>query len=285
MAKSLIIMTLLATLFYLVKYLQPVAEPVLPGKVATSRQEKPPAEPQGDAPDGFNPAVVDPLPDINKGYIFSEKRSYEKEDPANAVNAAPVEQGPDPLTSVLYSGSVIAGELRRALVLYQEQPTASAPRRPSPGRAQAPATAQGAFLKKQLNQGDHFLGYVLATVEPDRIVFEKGDRKVEKFLYDKGKNRMAPPEVRQGQELPTEIGGIPLSAMVPPDILEALMAPPSASPAGNSGTGQPRTPPNRVVRRSQRLLGIDSSTNIPGTPVPGLPVPVLPAPGLPVPNK
>jgi hypothetical protein len=282
-------MALLASLFYLVKYIQPVTEPVAPGKVV-SRQEKPAAEAEGDAPSGFNPEVVAPLPDVNKGYVFSEKRKYEKEDPANAAKVAQVEQGPDPLTTVLYSGSIISGDLRRALVIYQELPRDAAPRRSSPGRAQPPAAGQGEMQKKQLNQGDRFLGYVVEAVEPDRIVFAKGDRKVEKFLYDREKKRIEPPEVSQRQVLPTEISGVPIEAIAPPDILAAMMAPstpkrppqrsrvsgPTAvagTPAAEVGSGQAPQPPNRVIRRSQRLMGIDSSLNIPVTPVPGLPVP------------
>jgi hypothetical protein len=290
MVKSLIIAALLTSLFFLVKHLQPVVEPVVSGKVATSRQEKLPAEAQGNEPGGFNPVVVAPLPDVNNGYVFSEKRKYEKDDPANALKAALVEQGPDPLTTVLYSGSLIAGDLRRALVTYQELPKEADPRRSSPGRLQAPAAAQGVIQKKQLNRGDLFLGYVVAAVEPDRVVFEKGDRKVEKFLYDQGKKRMAPPEVSPQQALPTEIGGVPLSAMVPPEVLAALMAPPASgrNPQGSRVSGptlpvdtpavatdkaQDQAPPTPVLRRSQRLMGVDSLINVPVSPVPGLPVP------------
>lgn len=293
MVKSAIILTLLATLFYLVKYGQPVTEPVaVQGKVAKSSPEKkPPAEGQGDGPGGFNPVVATPLPDINAGYVFSDKRKYEKDDPAAAAKAALVEQGPDPLTTVLYAGSLIAGDLRRALVTYQELPK-EADRRRSSGRTQA-AAGQGAVLKKQLNKGDRFLGYVVAAIEPDRLVFEKGDLKVEKFLYDQNKKRLAPPTVEPRQALPTEVGGVPIEAIAPPEVLAALMAPPPTagrspqeprpsgaargavvSPPGAAGTTKAApAAPTPVLRRSQRLLGMDSLLNAPVAPVPGLPVP------------
>jgi hypothetical protein len=294
MVKSVIIMALLASLFYLVKYSQPVAEPVVTGKVASSRPEKPPADAKGDKPAGFNPPVVAPLPDVNAGYVFSEKRKYEKDDPASAAKVAPVDQGPDPLTSLLYSGSLIAGNLRRALVTYQELPREADRSRPPTGRGPAPAPAQGATQNKQLNQGDRFLGYVVASIEPDRIVFEKGDRKVEKFLYDQGKKRMAPPASSPRAAMPTEIGGVPLQAIAPPEILAAMMAPPPSARRPTSGAGAVVSGPlsgvgpagdaagknadaqaqsSRVVRRSQRLLGMESMINVPVTPVPGLPVP------------
>lgn len=293
MVKSAIILTLLATLFYLVKYGQPVTEPVaVQGKVAKKSQEKPPAETQGDGPGGFNPVVATPLPDINAGYVFSDKRKYEKDDPATAAKAALVEQGPDPLTTVLYAGSLIAGDLRRALVTYQELPKEAERRRSSSGRTQA-AAAQGAVLKKQLNKGERFLGYVVAAIEPDRLVFEKGDLKVEKFLYDPSKKRMAPPTAEPRQALPAEVGGVPIEAIAPPEVLAALMAPPSTagrspqeprpggaargavvSPPGAGGTAKAApAAPTPVLRRSQRLLGMDSLLNAPVAPVPGLPVP------------
>jgi hypothetical protein len=292
MVRSLIIIALLASLFYLVKYSQTgTEEPAGPGKVATSRQDKAVAEAQVDESSRFNPSVAAPLPDLNKGYVFSEKRKYEKDEPVEAAKVAVVEQGPDPITSVLYSGSIIVGDLRRALVTYQELAKEAGPSRPG-GRGPAPAPS--APKNKQLNQGDRFLGYLVASVEPDRIVFEKGDLKVEKFLYDRGKTRLAAPELSPREAPPKEVGGVPLQAMAPPEILEALMNPTAArrnlpgarvggptipampSPplaAGDKGGDQAATAQsNRMVRRSQRFLGMDSF-NVPVTPVPGLPVP------------
>lgn len=301
MLRSVIILALLATLFYLVKHIQPVAEPGGAGKTATSRSEAPPVEKvPGDEPGRFNPPVVTPLPDVNKGYVFSEKREFVKDAPPEPGKSAQVEQGPDPLASVLYSGSVIVGNLRRALVSYQEQSRETA-RRPPPGRGSTPAAAQGTVRNKQLHQGDSFLGYVVATIEPDRIVFAKGELKVEKFLYDRNKKRLAAPEPSRRETAPSgEVGGVPLQALAPPEVLEAMMAPssmrstPGTAPGGPSpgvgmsglnseatpidaggvtGRTRPPAPVNRVVRRSQRLLGIDPSVSLPVTPVPGRPVP------------
>lgn len=303
MLRGVIILALLATLVYLVKHIQPVAEPGGAVKVTASRPEPPPVEVvPGDEPGRFNPPVVTPLPDVNKGYVFSEKREFAKEAPPAAGKSAQAEQGPDPLLSVLYSGSVIVGNLRRALVIYQEQPLEAAARRPSPGRGPAVAAAQGVVRNKQLHLGDSFLGYVVAAIEPDRIVFEKGDLKVEKFLHDRNKKRSAVPEPGRREAAPAEIGGVPLQALAPPEVLEALMGQPSAlrslpgsgmggpssgaglsglpsgaTPAGETGgmTGgtQSKTQASRLVRRSQRLLGIDPSITVPVTPVPGRTVP------------
>lgn len=321
MLRSLIVMALLASLFYLVSHLQPAAESVAPVKVAASRQDRPPEGTPDEATGGFNPAVVAPLPDVNKGYIFSEKREVEKDVPVGTGKDDLAEQGPDLLASVVYSGSVIAGDLRRALVLYQEQP--ALPRRLPSGRSQAPTSSPGAIQKKQLNQGDRFLGYLVEAIEADRIVFAKGERKVEKFLYDRDKQRMGATSSGQQEVSSGEVGRVPLQAMAPPEVLEALMmasppsrrpdsgavvggstpgststmlppkamtppevlealrtvSPPSqrpttgASPAGNVGgtNSAAQIQANRVVRRSQRLLGLDPSIDVPVTPVPGRP--------------
>jgi len=290
MLRSVLIMALLGSLFYLLTHLQPASELAQPDKVATSRTEKPAADAHAEEPGGFNPAVPTPLPDVNQGYVFSEQRKYEKDASAGALKAAPAVPGPDLLASVLYSGSVIVGDLRRALVTYQDQSSEAAPRRPLPGRNQAPVN-QGATRNKQLNKGDRFLGYVVAAVEPDRIVFEMADKKVEKFLYDQSKKRLAPPESRSQEPAAPGAGGVPLQAMAPPEVLAALMALPQsrrpvigaargsvpsagAAAAGENGAVvQDSTGANRLVRRSQRILGIDPSIQVPVTPVPGRPIP------------
>lgn len=262
MARIALILALLASLAYMVRYLQPAPEPK-PAKVAAGRSAPAVAEPAAEGTGGFYPAVPEALPDINKGYVFSEKRQIEKDEPP-AAQAALVDPGPDLLASLVYSGSVISGNLRRALVVYQDQPAAAVGRRAGGGRGQQPG-AQGPFQNKQLNQGDRFLGYVVAAIEPDRIVFEKGDRKVEKFLYDRGKNRFKPAEAGRSDAAAPEPGGVPMQAVAPPEVLEAMMNPPAAAPA--------TPPPSRVIRRSQRLLGLDPSIKVPATPVPGRPVP------------
>lgn len=290
MVRSIIILALAVSLFYLVRYLQPGVETAAPAKVATGRLERPQQGLLDGTVAGFNPVVASPLPDVNKDYIFSEKRKFEKDEPVlEAAKMAPVDPGPDLLATVQYTGAVITGDLRRALVVYQDQPAAPAPgRRPTgAGRAPAPPPAAGATQKKQLDQGDRFLGYVVAAVEPDRIVFEKGDQKVEKFLHDRNKKRPAPRVDSPPQEAaagPMEIGGVPLQAIAPPEVLAALLSqPPAKGPAAGAvvggtaggGTGakvdakQPQS--NRMVRRSQRLLGLDPTIDLPLSPVPGLP--------------
>jgi len=299
MVRIATVLALLATLFFLVRHLQPDPPPGFVEKAGPPRPAASAGVEAGEGGGVFNPSVATPLPDVGKGYIFSEKRKIEKDEPPDALKAVQVEQGPDPLETVMYSGSVIAGELRRAVVIYQEQAREASPsRRPARGAAPAPA-AGGGTRNKQLNQGEHFLGYVVESIEPARIVFAKGDRKVEKFLYDQKKKRLEPPEPSRPAAAPvSEPGGVPLQALAPPEVLAALLTPPPPTSgrlargvtparttplapapsvpveqqAAANGSGQ--APPTRVVRRSQRILGIDPSINVPASPVPGLPVPI-----------
>lgn len=303
MVKTLIIMALLASLFYTILHWQPLAEPTAE-KVAVSRVDKASEDSPGPAASGFNPVVPESLPDVEKGYVFSEKRKLEKDLPPEMVKPLVVEPGPEVLDSVTYIGSVIIGDLRRALVIFQEpsRDAAAGPgRRPGgvrrPGAPSAPATVSSSSPQnKQLYLGDRLLGFAVAAIEPERIVFEKGTLKVEKFLYDRNKKRLAVVASRsEASTAPPPIispEGIPLEAMVPPEVAAEVAASPEATkrfmsgggvamspPQGSGGDGsggvgeQAAAPPTRMVRRSQRLSGIDSSIKMPFTPVPGRPVP------------
>ncbi|NTV12756.1 MAG: hypothetical protein HGA96_02290 [Desulfobulbaceae bacterium] len=295
MVKILIAIALLASLFYTVQHLHPPAEPPA-SKVAASRAEKSVEGAPGETPSGFNPVVPESLPDVEKGYIFSEKRRIEKDAPIVEVKPVVVEPGPEVLDSVVYTGSVIIGEMRRALVIFQEPPQAGAPAapatpgtRPGGGRrlGTVAAASPSAPQNKQLHRGDRLLGFVVAAIEPDRIVFEKGTLKVEKFLYDRNKKRLVATTGRAETPPPiTTPGGIPLEAFVPPEVAAEVAASPAAAQRFMAGGGvaRPAAPGDgasdqaaaqsaRMVRRSQRLFSGDSSIKVPFTPVPGRPVP------------
>lgn len=275
MVRILIIMALLASLFYTVRHWQPAAGPA-PGKVAENKAAKPLEEAPGEEEtSGYYPAVPEALPDVEKGYIFSEKRKIEKDVPLEEGKSAVAEPGPEVLDSVAYTGSLIIGDVRRALVTFQDAPREAGPvnhrpggiRRPNPQAAAASSTPQN----KQLLVGDKLLGFVVARIEPNRIVFEKGIHKVEKFLYDRNKKRMEAVATRSEPPPATDSGGIP--AEVPPDLAADAAAAPQRLVPGGGAVQPPPLPANRAVRRSQRLLGIDPSIKVPMSPVPGRPVP------------
>jgi len=267
MVRILIIVALLASLFYTVQNWQPTPE-VTADKVVTNRTVAPAVEAADEKPSGFYPTVPEVLPNVEKGYIFSEKRKIEKEPPPGELKPAVVEPGPEVLDSVAYTGSLIVGETRRALITFQE-PTheegganrkPAAPRRPAVAVAGAPAAGT---QNKQLTPGDRFLGFAVTLIEPGRIVFTKGDLKVEKFLYDRNKKRLA--AVTGRSETPPAVpGGVPPEAFAPPE-----MTPPATTMPAPGATNQS----NRMVRRSQRLSNVDTGIRMPVMPVPGRPTP------------
>ncbi len=304
MVRTLIVMALLASLFFIVQHWQPAAE--LTADRGASLAVKSVTPSPGEEPNGFNPAVPESLPDVEKGYLFSEKRKVEKDAAPGEAKPVAVEPGPEVLDSVTYTGSLIVGDLRRALVIFQEPTREVGPgnRRPVASRRPGappppPPSVQGQPQNKQLIQGDRLLGYVVALIEPDRIIFEKGEQKVEKFLYDRNKKRLAAVIGRSEAPSGAAPGGIPPEAYAPPEMARAMVASLAASPTastnlnsgggvtqsttpgvggdGGAGTGpggsQAAIPATRIMRRSQRLMGADSSFKVPISPVPGRPVP------------
>jgi len=295
MVRTLIIISLLASLFYIVQHWQPAPEPA--GKVIAANQAtKPAEEAKVETPNGFNPVVPEALPDVEKGYIFAEKRKIEKEPPPGAVKPEVVEPGPEVLDSVNYVGSLIIGDTRRALVTYQEPakdpggpggPGVPGGRRPAPiGRRPPPpdAASQGASQNKQLVQGDRLLGYQVGLIEPSRIVFEKGEQKVEKFLYDRKKKRMEAVISRPENSPAAAPGGVQPDGSVTIDVTAAAAVSPDGAqrPGGGAvvtpltgagAAGQAAVQSGRMLRRSQRLLGADPSISVPTMPVPGRPIP------------
>lgn len=276
MVRIFIVIALLASLVYTVRHWQPAPEATV-AKTPANRSETTTAEPPAEtASGGFYPAVPEALPDVEKGYIFSEKRKIEKEPPPGEVKPAVAEPGPEVLDSVAYTGSLILGETRRALVTFQEPsqegPTPHRPTPPKrPGAAPA-APAQGTPQNKQLVPGDRLLGFVVKQIDPDRIVFEKGTLKVEKFLYDRNKQRLIAEAVRS-EPKPAAAAPAPAAQAIPPETpvdTAAIMAANAEQAAAMQA--------NRMSRRSQRLLGADTKSMVP-------PMPVMPVPGRPVPKK
>jgi hypothetical protein len=176
------------------------------------------------------------------------------------------------LEQVFYSGSLIIGEKRQALVTYQQNNTGG--RRPGRsldrGRAAA-AEAQSGYQNKVLKPGDRFMGYEVAAIEPEKIVFKKGGEKVEKFLFDQNKKRPVVNEPPRPAPAPAPANGqtgVNAPVMTPPFNL-----PPNVRIAPVGGAGSPPSATRRS-RRSQRLLGTNPPPAVPAQPVP----PAQPAP-------
>jgi hypothetical protein len=211
----------------------------------------------------FYPAVPGTLPDLNDGYLFNKDRFLDESDLADA---SPSGFGADTIDmeALVYSGSIIIGDLRKALVAYQEKaPVVQRGARRNVRTRNQRKPAKGAYIHKQLELGELFMGYRVARIEDDSIVFEKGSEKIEKFLFDASKERV---------EIKSSTPASPPASTVQPRAIKTV-SPPPGRPASQPPQARPRptttkpgssseTPansPSRRVRRSQRLLGIDPS--------------------------
>jgi hypothetical protein len=138
----------------------------------------------------FYPPVPARLPDLNRGYIFNEARFLADEKdtekgPAESTVEATIDE-------VMYIGSVITGKRRIGIIAYTEKNEKQSPV-VSRGQGRPVITKQQAENKHaQLAPGETFGGFTVAEVLPDRIVFKKNGRKVEKLLAA-GKERKSPP--------------------------------------------------------------------------------------------
>ncbi|MCB2181684.1 MAG: hypothetical protein KQH63_06655 [Desulfobulbaceae bacterium] len=145
------------------------------------------------APVKFYPAVPSPLPDLKKGYLFNEERLLVDDSAVAEITEESPTEGDGPavdMSTVFYSGSIIIGDLRKGLISYSE--AKAQPVKKTKTRART-ATKPKKTKYTQLVAGDTISGYKVVSVEPDRIIFEKGTEKIEKTLNDPGKVRLVPP--------------------------------------------------------------------------------------------
>lgn len=142
----------------------------------------------------FYPDVPDPLPDLNSRYVFNEERQLALV--AQGDGEAKVQVAADGLRvnmdDLYYSGSVIIGDRRRALVSFSELAGKDKKKKASRSKKKkASASRKYARLKV-----DDTLGvYTVIAIETDRIVFKLGKGEIVKNLFDKTKKRLAPPPI------------------------------------------------------------------------------------------
>ncbi len=210
------------------------------------------------------PPVPAVLPDLNDGYLFNSERKFE----AVAVDTAGGGNGAVDLDEVTYAGSLIVGEIYKALITYQEKsPVARSPASTARQAARTRRAAPKVVSKyKQLEQGAMFMGYLVEKIEKDRIVFSKGDEVVEKFLYDPDKDRTVPGSAAKspGKAAATRAEPrTPVQRTVSPPARNVSPATAVANarrvvPESGHDTGQPAAA-ELIKSRSERLLGLDPS--------------------------
>lgn len=148
-------------------------------------QEKQPAggKPMPPAPGrvSLQPTTPASPPDFNQGYLFNAERSLAADGGAKGQKAQnAVNVGWD---KVQYNGSIITGTETKALLSYPQGG------QPSGGSGLVAGGAMGAQGFLRVVVGDTVNGYKVTEILPGRIVFAKGDQKISKSLYEKGKQR------------------------------------------------------------------------------------------------
>ncbi|MBU0728266.1 MAG: hypothetical protein KKE17_03260 [Proteobacteria bacterium] len=151
----------------------------------------------------FYPPVSGTRSDLDVGYLFNQARSLvdeiTEEEGAEDVLESRTGGGVDvDVNDVTYIGSIITDTTTRALISYQAGRGGAS--RKTSGRASRAATGRNQYT--QLNVGEVFSGYKVSRVTPNKIVFEKGEEVVEKFLYDPKKKRDQPKD--SGLQKPTD---------------------------------------------------------------------------------
>ena len=160
---------------------------------AAPKTTRPPAM---DKMSAFYPSPPARLPDLNEGYIFNEQRSLTeagKEGKEQSLEDVDI-------NTVQYSGSIITGATTKALLSYALRI------RPTRKNSIAGHQNDGHL---QVTVGDTVDGYKITEILPEKIVFLKGNDKIEKYLYDQDKKRL---------ELKQPVPARPQSTKTPPPV-------------------------------------------------------------------
>jgi hypothetical protein len=234
MLRLFLVLGLLLSLFILVG-----------GMTATWREEPvPPVEEMEKTPPRtvtdrrqpeFYPPVPGRLPDLNKGYIFNEARVLVDEKEGEGAAELVVDTT---LDEAAYIGSVIKGQRRIGIVSYTEK-SGAPPRAVTRGRP-VMAAPVGESKHIQLAPGETFGGYTVAEVLPDRIVFAKNGRTMEKLL-NVDKERKQAPQL-QGTR-PAQRQGGQARVVTPRQVEPAGRVPPLSGPEAGRPPGFPEPPP------------------------------------------
>ncbi len=150
------------------------------------------------------PAVPPSLPDFNKGYLFNEAREISVAAPGEETEN---ESEDTQLTDIVYSGSIITGDIKRGLLVFSQAPRSpvrSSSMRPPPTGGFTQLTG-GEKKSQQVMVGDDVSGYKVQEIHPDRIIFAKNGQTVEKSLYDAEKKRTIAPKIRREIDVPQQI--------------------------------------------------------------------------------
>ncbi len=225
------------------------------------------------------PSVPAVLPDLKTCYLFNANRQLDaaglsgKDAELAAGNDLGVQVD---MKTVIYSGSIIGDNITQAIITVSGAKESSGRRMISFGKKRSLAKSSN-IKNLRVKEGDVLSGYTVASIAPEKIVFEKGIERVEKLLYDPGKKRVPPSkQSRITRRLPARPVGVSRAGV------SALSSSrlPAVQRQARSVTGTtvgrrlviPRRPPakpdtSRVARRGRRVTDRESPKVIPFKPV------------------
>jgi hypothetical protein len=134
----------------------------------------------------FYPSVPAKLPDLNEGYLFNQERQLKL--PETIEGTAADDPPAIDMDEVRYAGSLINGSTRKGLIRYPVVRTQM--KRGARVTVGKQATVQK-WSSKVVEEGETVSGYRVVSISPQAIVFEQGDRQLEKKLYTPDKKRIA----------------------------------------------------------------------------------------------
>ncbi|MBU4262891.1 MAG: hypothetical protein KKC76_13630 [Proteobacteria bacterium] len=136
----------------------------------------------------FYPSLPARLPDLSEGYLFNQERKIQSAETQEDM------AGDDTISidvdEARYAGSLISGNMRKGLIRY---PVATMPinrgARARVTNARRPPSAK--WSSRIVEEGETVSGYLVVSISPGALVFEKGGSQFEKKLYTPDKERVA----------------------------------------------------------------------------------------------
>jgi hypothetical protein len=143
----------------------------------------------------FYPPVPSRLPNLREGYLFNQAR-YLEDPKKKKVAKDEADQPKNPeidFDALQYNGSIIIGDMAKGLIIYPEPKKPAATKKRVNRRSNSRKKKRGQkakIIKKTVEVGDVIGSFHITHILADKIIFERGDKKIEKMLFDSDKKRI-----------------------------------------------------------------------------------------------
>ncbi len=138
---------------------------------------------KGSRPVKIYPTVPSKLPELDKGYLFNEERNLGGSGKITGDHADLSVN----IDDVVYEGSLIIGDIRKAIIAYPSKAVKKSRTPRKPTRRGKSSTKSSSYFR--VTEGETISGYKVVEILPEKITFEKGSERIEKLLYDSSKTR------------------------------------------------------------------------------------------------